>query len=119
VYSHRYVQENVVLSSFPFSDCDGNYNNMVPPYFPCLSEYMSGGSVYDYLHKHKCVFKVPALIGVAIDVSKGMSYLHQNNIIHRDLKTANLLMDENGVSNLSKHLLECGVPVVFTWILFQ
>jgi serine/threonine protein kinase len=57
---------------------------------------MSGGSVYDYLHKHKGVFKLPALIGVAMDVSKGMSYLHQNNIIHRDLKTANLLMDENG-----------------------
>uniref|UniRef100_A0A0D9XG84 non-specific serine/threonine protein kinase n=1 Tax=Leersia perrieri TaxID=77586 RepID=A0A0D9XG84_9ORYZ len=42
------------------------------------------------------VFKLPALLGVAMDVSKGMSYLHQNNIIHRDLKTANLLMDENG-----------------------
>ena len=59
---------------------------------------MSGGSVYDYLHKNKGVFKLPALVGVAIDVSKGMNYLHQNNIIHRDLKTANLLMDENGVS---------------------
>lgn len=59
---------------------------------------MSGGSVYDYLHKHKGIFKLPALVGVAMDVSKGMSYLHQNNIIHRDLKTANLLMDENGVS---------------------
>jgi serine/threonine protein kinase len=41
------------------------------------------------------VFKLPSLLKVAIDVSKGMNYLHQNNIIHRDLKTANLLMDEN------------------------
>jgi serine/threonine protein kinase len=65
---------------------------------------MSGGSVYDYLHKHKGVFKLPALLGVVMDVSKGMSYLHQNNIIHRDLKTANLLMDENGVSNVGKLL---------------
>lgn len=88
-------------------------------HFCVFSEYMSGGSVYDYLHKHKGVFKIPALVGVAIDVSKGMSYLHQNNIIHRDLKTANLLMDENGVSNLIKLLLECGVPLVSTWISFQ
>ncbi|XP_039792398.1 serine/threonine-protein kinase STY46-like isoform X2 [Panicum virgatum] len=67
-----------------------------PPNLCIVTEYMSGGSVYDYLHKHKGVFKLPALIGVAMDVSKGMSYLHQNNIIHRDLKTANLLIDENG-----------------------
>ncbi|KAI4375811.1 hypothetical protein MLD38_013637 [Melastoma candidum] len=62
-----------------------------------VTEFMSGGSVYDYLHKQKGVFKLPTLLKVAIDVSKGMDYLHQNNIIHRDLKAANLLMDENEV----------------------
>ncbi|KAG6421588.1 hypothetical protein SASPL_118145 [Salvia splendens] len=62
-----------------------------------VTDYMSGGSVYDYLHKQRGTFKLPALLKVAIDVSKGMNYLHQNNIIHRDLKAANLLMDENEV----------------------
>ncbi|XP_020092515.1 serine/threonine-protein kinase STY46-like isoform X2 [Ananas comosus] len=68
-----------------------------PPSLCIVTEFMSGGSVYDYLHKQKCVFKLPALLRVAIDISKGMNYLHQNNIIHRDLKAANLLMDENEV----------------------
>ncbi|XP_057966395.1 serine/threonine-protein kinase STY46 [Malania oleifera] len=68
-----------------------------PPSLCIVTEYMSGGSVYDYLHKQKGVFKLPSLLKVAIDVSKGMNYLHQNNIIHRDLKAANLLMDENDV----------------------
>ncbi|KAH6757690.1 ACT-like protein tyrosine kinase family protein [Perilla frutescens var. hirtella] len=54
-----------------------------PPNLCIVTEYMSGGSVYDYLHKQKGTFKLPALIKVAIDVSKGMNYLHQNNIIHR------------------------------------
>uniref|UniRef100_A0A6N2LK86 Protein kinase domain-containing protein n=1 Tax=Salix viminalis TaxID=40686 RepID=A0A6N2LK86_SALVM len=58
---------------------------------------MYGGSVYDYLHKQRGVFKLPTLLKVAIDISKGMDYLHQNNIIHRDLKAANILMDENEV----------------------
>lgn len=62
-----------------------------------VTEFMSGGSVYDYLHKQRGVFKLPSILKVAIDVSKGMNYLHQNNIIHRDLKAANLLMDENEV----------------------
>ncbi|RWR92390.1 serine/threonine-protein kinase STY46 isoform X1 [Cinnamomum micranthum f. kanehirae] len=68
-----------------------------PPNLCIVTEFMSGGSVYDFLHKQKGVFKLPSLIRVAIDVSKGMNYLHQNNIIHRDLKAANLLMDENEV----------------------
>ncbi|XP_068639775.1 serine/threonine-protein kinase STY46-like isoform X2 [Aristolochia californica] len=68
-----------------------------PPSLYIVTEYMSGGSVYDFIHKQKSVFKLPSLLKIAIDVSKGMSYLHQNNIIHRDLKAANLLMDENEV----------------------
>ncbi|KAL9275839.1 Serine/threonine-protein kinase STY46-like protein [Drosera capensis] len=68
-----------------------------PPSLCIVTEFMSCGSVYDYLHKYKRTFKLPSLLKVAIDVSKGMNYLHQNNIIHRDLKAANLLMDENEV----------------------
>lgn len=61
-------------------------------------EYMPGGSLYEYLHKHHVLLKLSQLLSFAIDVCKGMEYLHQNNIIHRDLKTANLLMDANNVS---------------------
>ncbi|XP_075474175.1 serine/threonine-protein kinase STY46-like isoform X2 [Primulina tabacum] len=68
-----------------------------PPNLCIVTEFMSGGSVYDYLHKQKGTFKLPSLLKVAVDVSRGMNYLHQNNIIHRDLKAANLLMDENEV----------------------
>ncbi|XP_022769278.1 serine/threonine-protein kinase STY46-like isoform X2 [Durio zibethinus] len=68
-----------------------------PPSLCIVTEFMSGGSMYDLLHKQKSGFKLPFLLKVATDVSKGMSYLHQNSIMHRDLKAANLLMDENGV----------------------
>uniref|UniRef100_A0A0D9VBF9 non-specific serine/threonine protein kinase n=1 Tax=Leersia perrieri TaxID=77586 RepID=A0A0D9VBF9_9ORYZ len=62
-----------------------------------VTDFMSGGSLHDYLHKKNNSFKIPDVLRVATDISKGMNYLHQNNIIHRDLKTANLLMDENKV----------------------
>ncbi|KAL3505445.1 hypothetical protein ACH5RR_035286 [Cinchona calisaya] len=68
-----------------------------PPLLCIVTEYMRGGSIYDFLHKKNGVLKLPAVLKVAMDVARGMSYLHQNNIIHRDLKAANLLVDENDV----------------------
>jgi serine/threonine protein kinase len=66
-----------------------------------VTDFMSGGSLHDYLHKKNNSFKLSEILRVATDISKGMNYLHQNNIIHRDLKTANLLMDENKASFFS------------------
>ncbi|XP_068482388.1 serine/threonine-protein kinase STY46-like isoform X7 [Phaseolus vulgaris] len=68
-----------------------------PPNLYLVTEYMPGGSMFDFLHKQKTALTLPSLLKVAIDVSEGMKYLHQNNIIHRDLKASNLLIDENGV----------------------
>ena len=69
--------------------------------------------MYDYLHKQKGVFKLPSLLKVAIDVSKGTNYLHQNNIIHRDLKAANLLMDENEVRFSNS---DCNILLAFKFL---
>ncbi|EEE66768.1 hypothetical protein OsJ_23489 [Oryza sativa Japonica Group] len=62
-----------------------------------MSEYMSGGSLYDFLHKQHNVLDLPTLLKFAVDLCRGMCYLHQMGIIHRDLKSANLLMDKDHV----------------------
>ncbi|KAK4752680.1 hypothetical protein SAY87_021478 [Trapa incisa] len=72
-----------------------------PPRLCIVTEYMPGGSVFDFLRKQKDALKLSTVLKFAIDVSKGMNFLHQNNIIHRDLKAANLLIDENNVVKIS------------------
>ncbi|KAJ6685252.1 SERINE/THREONINE-PROTEIN KINASE TNNI3K-RELATED [Salix purpurea] len=67
------------------------------PHLCIVTEFMPGGSLYDYLHKNHNILELHQVLKFVIDVCKGMEYLHQKNIIHRDLKTANLLMDTQNV----------------------
>ncbi|PNW71561.1 hypothetical protein CHLRE_16g659400v5 [Chlamydomonas reinhardtii] len=64
-------------------------------------EYMSGGSVYDYIRRQEGPLKLSAILKLAADVARGMDYLHQRKIIHRDLKAANLLMDDNAIVKIA------------------
>lgn len=71
-----------------------------------LFEYMSGGSLYDYIRREGPL-KLTLVLKICLEVSRGMDYLHQRKIIHRDLKAANLLLDENGtVSTVVASLLQ-------------
>uniref|UniRef100_A0A0E0LQC0 Protein kinase domain-containing protein n=1 Tax=Oryza punctata TaxID=4537 RepID=A0A0E0LQC0_ORYPU len=66
-----------------------------------VRKYMPGGNLYDFLHKQNNVLNLVMILRIAISVSKGMDYLHRNNIIHRDLKTANLLMGYHQVVKIA------------------
>ncbi|GAB2282891.1 Serine/threonine-protein kinase sty17 [Dionaea muscipula] len=72
-----------------------------PPTLCIVTEFMPRGNVFDFIHKQRGAFKLPSLVRAAIDVSQGMEYLHQNHIVHRDLKTANLLMNEDEVIKIT------------------
>jgi serine/threonine protein kinase len=60
-----------------------------------VTEFLSGGSLFDYLHKKKESLSEERLISICKDVSLGMAYLHEKDVLHCDLKSSNLLIDEN------------------------
>ncbi|CAL5004631.1 unnamed protein product [Urochloa decumbens] len=71
------------------------------PYYCIITEYMPGGNLYDFLHKHNNFLELVTILKIAISISKGMDYLHQNDIIHRDLKTANILIGYDQVIKIA------------------
>ena len=66
-----------------------------PPKLCIVTEFMRRGSLLDYLHRHHPL-RAAVQVKLALDVARGMDYLHRCNIVHRDLKAANLLMNEHG-----------------------
>ncbi|KAK4257977.1 hypothetical protein QN277_007495 [Acacia crassicarpa] len=60
-------------------------------------EYIPCGTLKQLLFKQrykKLAFKV--VIKLALDLAKGLSYLHTKKIVHRDVKAENMLLDHGG-----------------------
>ncbi|CAJ2650617.1 unnamed protein product [Trifolium pratense] len=62
-----------------------------------VTELLPRGSLFRTLHKNNQTFDIRRHLRMALDVARGMNYLHHRNppIVHRDLKSSNLLVDKN------------------------
>lgn len=60
-----------------------------------ITEYMPRGSLWQILHNPNIQLTWDLKRKMAIDACVGMNFLHCSNIIHRDLKSHNLLVDQN------------------------
>ena len=57
-----------------------------------IAELAPNGSLHDYLHVKKEKPSPDQSIGWAQQIANGMQHLHSNNIVHRDLKSGNILL---------------------------
>ena len=83
-----------------------------------IQEYCDGGDLFKLVNK--CI-QMKRLIGeedfwkMAIQIVKGLNHLHKNQIMHRDIKSANIFLFKDGRVklgdlNVAKYEHEKGAP---------
>ncbi|KAK4283057.1 hypothetical protein QN277_000057 [Acacia crassicarpa] len=81
-------------------------------------EYVSGGSIYKLLQEYG-KFGELAIRNYTQQILSGLAYLHAKNTVHRDIKGANILVDQNGRVikladfGMAKHITGQSCPLSF------
>ncbi|KAJ4962291.1 hypothetical protein NE237_022230 [Protea cynaroides] len=81
-----------------------------PPVFCIITKYPSRGSLRTFLDLHKLEHKslpLPKLIAIALEIARGMEYIHSQGIIHRDVKPENILLGEDSHLKVADFGIAC------------
>ncbi|KAM8727754.1 uncharacterized protein AB9X84_001317 [Acanthopagrus schlegelii] len=98
------------------------------PNYGIVTEYASGGSLYEYLSSEQSEeMDMEQIMTWAIQIAKGLHYLHAEapvKVIHRDLKSRNVVMTADkvlkicdfGASKFLTHTTHMTVVGTFPWM---
>lgn len=75
-----------------------------------VMEYVEGVALSEFVTRKKP--GTDELVQILVQVGKALRYLHENKIVHRDLKTSNILVQEIGGERYAR-LLDLGIAKVF------
>ena len=75
-------------------------SELIQETFCIYLEYLPGGSIAKLLYNLGALPEI-TVRAYLIQILKGLDYLHNNGVIHRDIKGANILLDSKGKVKLS------------------
>lgn len=83
----------------------GLHGNKVPFY---AMEFLPGETLHEVL-EHQGPLSVGAVAEIFLNIAEGLAYAHNQGIVHKDIKPANIMIETNGEGDLSVKLLDFGI----------
>ena len=91
----------------------GVSHSIIDIYPALVMEYMAKGSLEALMmDENNCSYVISERIRVAQEVAAGMTYMHKNNVIHRDIKIENILLSGTGRAAIT----DFGLAIQYTGV---
>ncbi|MFN7097204.1 MAG: protein kinase, partial [Gammaproteobacteria bacterium] len=97
----EFIREVKILSNLRSRYVTRFYAACLEPSRGCiLMEYVGGGTLHAYLAANPKLDLIKRY-DLTVEIARGLYYLHANKVLHRDLKSANILVTSTGHAKLA------------------
>lgn len=110
----RFIREAKIMARFqhpniPYILTEGvvDAEHGKSPYF--VMEYVNGKTLRDFIIEKK-ILDLPIAVDIAVQILDALNYAHNNQIVHRDVKPANIMID----SRMRCFLIDFSIGVSFS-----
>ncbi len=100
-----YLNHPNLIRAIPLIDSCNLINFNGKEHFSIIYEISNGDSLKDLINKFGELSEI-ILQKYSFDILQGLQYLHIRNIIHKNIKSSNILVDSNGTIRISDSLID-------------
>ncbi|MEW5311355.1 MAG: hypothetical protein WDW38_003076 [Sanguina aurantia] len=97
---HAFQQELAILSRLSHPNIVQLFGGCMQPPRAFLVMQLMERDLHSLIHQGGREMPLHQILAIAVDVARGLAYLHPS-IVHRDLKPANILLDREGTAKIS------------------
>ena len=74
-----------------------------------MMSYISGGTLKEYVESNNGRLKETEVQKLLLQIGNAIAYCHQKDIVHRDIKMENILLNERGNIDAGVQIIDFGI----------